>query len=393
MRILTIFFTLIILIACGGSGDDANTPIKIGEINSYTKNPLYTTPYQKGWELAVREVNQNGGLLGRQVEVLVRDDDGKPPEAIKKAHELMARDEVDLLTGCFYSNICLALGNFAEQNKKFVMRWYNSYPDETTRESAYAFATMAGWTPARALANHVSDLGIQKWSSVAFNYAYGQLLVQAFKAQMAENTPSVEFVSEYWPALNKLDAGATVGALLRDNPEGIFNGTFGGNFSAFVREGKKRGLDDGRVIVSNETGIPEYLRVLGSETPEGWIMTGYPRKSINTSEHQRFVGAYQALHNDELPDWMSLIGYVTYNFMFEAVKKAGTTKNEAVIQAMRGLEIETPLGPVTMRARDHLATLGMHVGKTAIVDGEARLVDWTFYDGADLLINERKVKP
>lgn len=369
----------------------AAEPLRIGEINSYTKNPLYTVPYRKGWEFAVAEINAQGGLLGRQVEVLVRDDNGEPAEALKKASELVDRDGVDLLTGCFYGHVCLALGNYAQQNKRFVMRWYNTYPDETKRESDYAFATMPGWTAARALAHHVKDLNVENWGSVAFNYAYGQLMVQVFEDTMTELNPNVTFKEKQWPAIGKLDSGATVSAFLRKKPDGIFSATFGKDFSEFVRESKKRGLDEGRVIVSNETGIPEYLRILGEETPEGWIMTGYPRESIDEASHNAFVKAYKDMHG-ELPDWMSMIGYVTYKFMFEAVKKAGATESDAVVAAMQGLEVDTPLGKVKMRAADHLGTIGMHVGKTAVIDGEARLVNWTFYDGKDLLIDESQVK-
>jgi branched-chain amino acid transport system substrate-binding protein len=70
----------------------AQTPIKIGEINSYSAIPQFTQPYKQGWQLAVEEINAQGGLLGRKVEVIARDDAGKPDEALRHAIELTSKE-------------------------------------------------------------------------------------------------------------------------------------------------------------------------------------------------------------------------------------------------------------------------------------------------------------
>ena len=95
-------------------------PIKIGEINSYSSIPQFTVPYRQGWQLAVEEVNAAGGLLGRKVEVISRDDSGKPEEAIRHAIELSSSEQVDVLAGGYLSNVGLALADHA-QNFKFAV--------------------------------------------------------------------------------------------------------------------------------------------------------------------------------------------------------------------------------------------------------------------------------
>jgi branched-chain amino acid transport system substrate-binding protein len=104
----------------------------------------------------------------------------------------------------------------------------------------------------------------------------------------------VQFVAEQFPALGRIDAGATVQALAGANPEAIFNVTFGADLTNFVRQGSTRGLFERRRVVSLLTGEPEYLDPLGDEAPENWIVTGYPWAELNNPAHTRFRDAIAA---------------------------------------------------------------------------------------------------
>ena len=109
-------------VAANAQGNAASAlPIKIGEINSYSSIPQFTIPYKQGWQLAVEEVNAKGGLLGRKVEVIMRDDSGKPEEALRHAVELTSKEKVDVLAGGFFSNIGLALADHAAKNKRIFI--------------------------------------------------------------------------------------------------------------------------------------------------------------------------------------------------------------------------------------------------------------------------------
>ncbi len=104
------------VLATLGSGAAAQN-IKIGEMNSYKVFPAFLDPYKKGWELAVEEINKSGGVLGRKIEVVSRDDNGNPGDAVRVAEELIAREKVDVLMGTFASHIGLAVSNLAAQRK------------------------------------------------------------------------------------------------------------------------------------------------------------------------------------------------------------------------------------------------------------------------------------
>jgi len=375
----------------GGAG--AAETIKIGEINSYTRLPAFTQPYKNGWELAVDEINSAGGVLGRQIEVISRDDAGKPGDAVKIAEELVSRDRVVMLAGTFFSHIGLAVTDFAKQNKvMFVAAEPLSDALTWAKGNRYTFHLRPNTTmQAAMLAEEAAKLGIKRWATIAPNYKYGQDAVAAFKAQLVARQPDVEFVAEQWPALFKIDAGAEAQALAAAKPDAIYNVTFGGDLAKFVREGKLRGLFEGREVVSLLSGEPEYLDPLKDEAPEGWIVTGYPWYAIDTPEHRRFVNAYRARYND-YPRLGSVVGYNTFKAIATIIGKAGSTDTDKMIAAAEGITVDSPTGPFTFRAIDHQSTMGAYVGRTALKDGRGIMVNWRYADGADYMPSDAEVR-
>ena len=89
----------------------AQDTIKIGELNSYKAVPAFLEPYKKGMELALEEVNAKGGVLGKKLELISRDDGANPGEAVRVAEELMTREGVVMISGTFLSNVGLAVTN------------------------------------------------------------------------------------------------------------------------------------------------------------------------------------------------------------------------------------------------------------------------------------------
>jgi len=395
MRTRRLFLTAtaaVLAAATLGGTARAQETIKIGEINSYTRLPAFTQPYRNGWELAVEEINTAGGVLGRKLEVISRDDDGKPTDAVKIAEELVSRDDVVMLAGTFFSHIGLAVADFALQKQvMFVAAEPLSDAVTWSKGNRYTFRLRPNTTmQAAMLAEQAAKLPAKRWATIAPNYKYGQDAVAAFKAELLKRKPDVEFVAEQWPALFKIDAGAEAQALANANPEAIYNVTFGGDLAKFVREGKLRGLFEGREVVSLLSGEPEYLDALKDEAPDGWIVTGYPWYAIDTPEHRAFVNAYRAKYND-YPRLGSVVGYNTFKAIAAIIAKAGSTDTDKMIAAAEGITVESPTGPFTFRALDHQATMGAYVGRTAIRDGKGIMVDWFYADGADYMPSDEEI--
>jgi len=297
--------------------------VRIGELNSYTRMAAFAVPYRNGMQLAQDEINAKGGVLkGRKMDIVFRDDGGTPGDAVRVAEELLTRENVSFLAGTFLSNVGLAVGDFANQ-KKVLFLATEPLTDAITMASGnkYTYRVRPStYMQTKMLVDAVKAKGVKKWAIVAPNYEYGQSAANNFKKLIKIATPDAEIVGEQFPALGKIDAGATVAALENMKPDGIFNVTFGADLTVFVREGNTRGLFEKRTVVSLLTGEPEYMIPLGEETPEGWITTGYPWEQVTSPEHKAFVAAYQAKFNDT-PRLGSLLGYVVGYMMKDMLDK------------------------------------------------------------------------
>lgn len=361
----------------------AQSTLKIGEINSYKAQAAFLDPYKKGMELAVEEINAAGGVDGRKIELITRDDNANPGDAVRLAEELVSREKIDVLVGAFLSNIGLALTDFAKQKKFFYLAG-EPLTDKITWQGGnhYTFRLRPGtYMQAAMLVPDAVKLKKKRWAIVYPNYEYGQSAVAAFKNLMKAAQPDVEFVAEQAPPLGKLDAGSVAQALADAKPDAIFNVLFGADLAKFVREGNTRGLFQGRDVVSVLTGEPEYLDPLKDETPNGWIVTGYPWYGIQTPEHTAFFVAYHKKYND-YPRLGSVVGYSAIKSVAAGVKKAKSSETEKLIKAFEGLQVDTPFGKIVYRAEDHQSTMGAFVGKTKNDKGKGVMVDYQYLDGA-----------
>jgi branched-chain amino acid transport system substrate-binding protein len=367
--------------------------IKIGEINSYKSQPAFLESYKKGMELAVDQVNAAGGIDGKKLELITRDDNANPGDAVRAAEELLSRERVDVLMGSFLSNIGLALTDFARQKKVFFLAT-EPLTDKIVWQDGnrYTFRLRVNtYMQTAMLVPEAAKLNKKRWAIVYPNYEYGQSAAATFKVLMKKAQPDVEFVSEQAVPLGKVDAGSVVQALADAKPDAIFNVLFAADLAKLVREGNTRGLFPKTPAVSLLSGEPEYLDPLKDETPAGWIVTGYPWYSIQTADHAAFLKAYQDRFKD-YPRLGSIIGYSSVMSMAAGMKKAGGADTEKLITAFEGLKVNTPFGPIEYRAIDHQSTMGAFVGKLAQKDGKGIMVDYQYMNGANFLPSDDEVK-
>ncbi|WP_422368425.1 ABC transporter substrate-binding protein [Pelagibius sp.] len=379
-------------VAVSGVAGAADT-IRIGDINSYKRLPAHTIPYKQGAELAIEQINAAGGVLGKPLELVSRDDQGKPGEAVRYAEELFAKEGVVMISGSLFSHVGLALAAYADQKKRLYLA-AEPLADAIVWEKGnrYTFRLRPStYMQVAMLAEAAAESDAKRWATIAPNYAYGKDAVAAFKKILKARKPDVEFVGEQWPALFKIDAAAESQALEAAKPDGIFNVTFGSDLTKLVREGTLRELFEGRTVLGLLTGEPEYLDPLGAEAPKGWIVTGYPWYEIDTPEHDSFLSAYQAKF-DDYPRIGSLVGYNAMLSIAAALERAGSTDTEALVDAFKGLNLDSPVGPITYRAIDHQSTMGAFVGVTDVRDGKGVMVDWSYRDGAAYLPSDEEVR-
>ncbi len=371
----------------------AQGTIKLGELNSYKVFPAFLDPYKKGMELAVEQVNAAGGIFGRKLEIISRDDNGNPGDAVRVAEELLTRENVHFLMGTFASNVGLAVADLAKQ-KKVLFIAAEPLTDKITWQNGnrYTFRLRPStYMQTAMLIPEAARLKKKRWAIVYPNYEYGQSATAAFKTLLKRAQPEVEFVTEQAVPLGKIEAGAVAQAIADAKPDAVFSSLFGSDLARFVREGNTRGLFKGREVFNLLGGEPEYLDPLKEETPAGWYVTGYPWYAIDTPEHKRFLDAYQARHKD-YPRAGSVVGYATVMSAVAAMKQAGSLDTEKLIAAMKGLQVDTPFGRITYRALDHQATMGAFVGRTALKDGKGIMTGSSYADGAKFMPSDAEVR-
>ncbi|HRP19654.1 MAG: ABC transporter substrate-binding protein [Alicycliphilus sp.] len=387
------FTTVLAMLACALGAAQAQDVYTIGEINSYKAQPAFLEPYKKGMELALAQINITGGIGGKKLVLVTRDDNGNPADAVRAAEELIAREKVDVLMGSFLSHVGLALTDFAQQKKRFFLA-AEPLTDKIVWEQGnrYTFRLRPStYMQVAMLVPEAAAMKKKRWAIVYPNYEYGQSAVATFKKLLTAAQPDVEFVAEQATPLGKVDAGSVVQALADAKPDAIFNVLFAADLAKFVREGNTRGLFQGKGVVSLLTGEPEYLDTLQGETPLGWVVTGYPWYAIFTPDHDAFATAYRKRFKD-YPRAGSVVGYNAIQSIAAGLRKAGSADTEALIAAFRGLEVRTPFGPITYRAQDHQSTMGAYVGKTGLYGGKGVMVNFKYMDGAKFQPSDAEVK-
>ncbi|HZH10770.1 MAG TPA: ABC transporter substrate-binding protein [Microvirga sp.] len=377
----------------GPAAQAQQAPIKIGELNSYARWAAFTVPYRSGWQMALDEINAKGGVLGRKLEIISRDDGATTGDATRVADELVTREGVSLLFGSFQSNVGVAMADYANQ-KKILYIAAEPLTDAITmaQGNRYTFRIRpSNFMQVGMLVDQAKASGAKRWAIVAPNYEYGQSAAEVFKRLIKERVPGAEIVAEQYPALGKIEAGATVSALEQAKPDGIFNVLFGPDLTQFVREGNTRGLFEKATVLSLLTGEPEWLLPLKDEVPEGWTVTGYPWDEIKDPKHKAFIDAYRSKFNDT-PRLGSLLGYMVVHMIRDTIERAGSTDTEALVKALEDAKFDTVIGPVTMRGLDNQSTMGAWVGKLVLKGANGGMKDWTYKDGTSFMPTEAEVK-
>src|SRR6266446_3857295 len=181
----------------------AQSTIKIGELNSYKSQPAFLEPYKRGWEMAIEEINAKGGVVGKKLEVVSRDDGGNPGDAVRVAEELVTREGANLIAGTFLSNVGLAVTEFAGKKQVFFLA-AEPLTDKITWQNGNKYTYRLRSSTYMQVAMLMPDIVAAKkkrWALVYPNFEYGQSAVENFKAMLKKLEPDAEIVAEQAPPL------------------------------------------------------------------------------------------------------------------------------------------------------------------------------------------------
>ena len=368
-------------------------PIRIGEINSYSGlATVYTFPYREGLLMAAKEINDAGGVLGRPIEFVFRDDKLKPDEAVKAARELVSQEKVDFLAGCISSGVGLAISAYAKDTKTLYfathcqtsrLTWDDGHPyiaHTTNNVNQYV----------RAIAKKASTFPYKKWAHISPDYEYGHNVWDEFIGYLKELKPDVEVSQQNWPKLGETDHSAYITALLQSGADAFISSVWGAQEIAFVKQARPFGLLQKIPFFSASVGNPDELEPLAKEAPVGAITPGFAWYDEGMQKRHpalmEWVNKFQT-QAKKPPTLGASWGYASAYIIAEAIRRAKSTDTDKVIAALdEGFDMQFPWGKVVMRGCDHQAIPPQWVGKVKMsAEGKPVLADVEEHHGEELI--------
>jgi branched-chain amino acid transport system substrate-binding protein len=336
----------------------------------------FGSPIVDGAKMYVDEVNAAGGVLGRKIQLIPRDTKSRPDEAVRVARELILRDKVDFLMGTFSSAEGTAVSQVAKENEILTI----TPGPKTDRLTApdqlhpYIFRTAANTTTeGRSAAEIVASLKVKRVATIAPDFAYGRDGVGAFVAHLKKIAPDVQIIDQQWPKLNESDYSAFITAQMAAKPDLVFSIICCGNFDAFAKQAKALNYFkqlNGKFVGVGEAGSIEMFKALGDDYPLGiWGNTYDAFNWEGGASHTAYLEKVKKYTKEQYPSSWVIQGYVSMQFLVEAIRKANSVDGKKVSDALKGMTISTPQGPITMRAKDQQADRAQLYGQAAKVPG------------------------
>lgn len=327
-----------------------------------------------GIELATQQINADGGVLGRQIELIYEDSEANPAVAVQRAERLFEVEKVDFLTGTVSSAVTLAVGDLAERSDR-LMATTVSFADSITgtRCSPNVFrvnanaeqqsVTLSSWLAAEHPDARVFYLGP--------DYEMGRSTVAAFRSNVER--VGATSVGEIFVPLDSADYSQYFGALRSARPDVLYTSVAGNDAVRMFAQLEDFGVSDNLTVLgASGTITSQNIGAIGAAA-EGFVTgVGYSTQ-INTLEHAAFLESFREVSGGVDPD---VYGADSYGVLFAyqaAARAAGSVETEALREAFRGLSWNTPQGVKTIRAGDHQAMQQMYVVR--VEGGKFRIVD------------------
>jgi branched-chain amino acid transport system substrate-binding protein len=332
---------------------------------------LYGEPALKGARMFVEEINATGGVLGKKIELIVRDSKASADEAVRVSREMILKENVDFLVGTLTSAEGPAVSTIAKENKIILIAPIpktdqlvapaNLHPyifrtaSNKTIEGRQAAEIIAKWTDVKRVA------------TIAHDYAYGQDVAKIFAQHIKKLRPDIEVVDQQWPKLGEADYTPFVNAQMSKKPDAVFSALWGGHFVTFAKQAKAVGYFDlvkNKVVNGGEAGSVEATRALGPDYPFGIIANTYDIAEYEgqPESHKKYIERLKAFTKEDPASTWPIMMYTSMQFLTEAIKKANSTDSDKVSAALKGLTIDTVFGKQTLRAKDQQADRGEYYG-------------------------------
>lgn len=374
------------IVACGddeaettttAGGETTAAPggeIKIGFLGLLSgAGALAGRPIQDGARLAVEEINAAGGVLGQRLVLISRDTGGTPEEAVRLTRELILDEGCQFIQGPFTDAENMAVSAVSEELQT-IMLPYVAKTDRLLSEEyfhPYVFQPSSStlYEGGYAAIKTAELADAQTVVAIAPDYEYGHMQTTSFVNRLAELRPDMT-VTEIYAPLFATDFTPYVTQIVDAAPDVLYIVQWGSDYVTVLKQlvAYDAFATIDFTVTVGENGSVETGLAMGADYPEGIFANAmdvlyWP----DTPEHQAYEEALARFTGEPYTQGNTIQGYIGIMLLAAAIEKAGTTDTDAVVTALEGLTIDTPLGPMLM-GEDHQLRRAMVWGYTKLTD-------------------------
>ena len=329
-------------------------PIKIGFLGDFVAvTKVYTFNAYKAAQMAVGQINAQGGLLGRKVKLVKRDGGNDPQKHYDLVREMHRQDQVVAIFGGA-SSPCVIKASQACQELKipFLVSIGNSQTIVVEKGHPFVFLFEPNaWMETKAFSIFATLMPWQTYGWLGPNYSWGQDIFKNFKQHFLALGLDIKWAVEAWHPLGTDDFQALIDSIIKAKPQALVVASWGEDMRHFVTQAKARGLFDQMAafgwfsLIAGDSGrlLPEGIWTL-SRGPFYYLSQKYPQTKRVVDDFFRRFGEY--------PLGFTVCCYDSFLAWREAVGKAGSTEPQAVAQALKGLQFTGLRGKSVIRALD-----------------------------------------
>lgn len=350
--------------ASGSAATPSGSTVKIGAVVTLS-GPFAQIgqSHLAGAKLAVDEINKSGGAAGHPFELESKDEKADPQATVNGVRELLGSG-VKLMLGGTTDSDCLGAAPLASnagaifigtscqtvllETTKFVPGFFEIAPNNYML--AMATATYAH--------EHFSDL--TSWDGISPDYEFGKEVWGDFQTDLKKLQPSVNFRKGVFVPLAETQFSSYISSVLTGLPansektNGLFLSTFSATTAGLAKQGKSQNLFGHYGAVLNLGGSTPTAQALGADTPSIYFIYDYYDGAYKNATNTKFVSSYKAANKGEAPNAWAYEGYTAVMAYAAAIEKSNSVDPMTLRKTMAGMTFDTPKGPLTFRAEDHL---------------------------------------
>ena len=341
------------LAGCSGGGGDGG-PVTLGAtyiLSGFAS--LYGEEAERGIEFAQSEINDNGGIDGRDVEVVVRDTEASADTAIQQIRSLVQEDDVDGLFGLDSSGVAQAVAPQVAQLQMPFMITHAATPFVTSPEGEHEDSVGNGYVfrDSNSLAQDIygaartaEELDATEWATIGPDYAFGYETWDYFQAFCDGLGVEAEFTAEQFPALATSDYTPFISSILDADPDAVLTPLWGADLTTFIGQAEDAGWFDQIDHTLFSVGMGTDYPSEGSPLPEGeYASTRYDPFVPDTETNNSFREAYYEEYGS-LPTYNAEGAYRALHLYKQAIESAGSTEADALVEEFTGMEHSGPVG-------------------------------------------------